>query len=169
MPTVLPTVMAPTPAPAAEALESPVSTLPMNVVHANVLASEPLYAKDLLALMNAARDAVSAGTLKLDSDLDAVALERAIDLIENGYFDHYSPSGDSAFAEMGSRGLRYGLAGENLARNTYPDARTVSAAYDGLMGSPGHRANILEPRFARVGIAAVKSGRTWYYVTVFTD
>jgi len=45
-----------------------------------------------------------------------------------------------------ARGLRYRLAGENLARNNYPDSRTVEAAYEGLMASPGHRANILEAR-----------------------
>ena len=38
-----------------------------------------------------------------------------------------------------------------------------------LMGSPGHRANILEPRFARAGVAVVRAGKVWFYVTVFAD
>ena len=37
------------------------------------------------------------------------------------------------------------------------------------MGSPGHRANILEPRFARAGVAIVRAGKVWFYVTVFAD
>jgi len=57
--------------------------------------------------------------------------------VANGYFDHYAPDGSSAFSELAARGLRYRLAGENLARNNYPDSRTVEAAYEGLMASPG--------------------------------
>ncbi|GIW13012.1 MAG: hypothetical protein KatS3mg062_0451 [Tepidiforma sp.] len=123
----------------------------------------------LLAAMNAARAAEGLQPLSWDADLASVALARARDLIEHDYFDHYGPDGRSAFSELAVRGIGYGLAGENLARNNYPEARTVEAAFQGLMASPGHRANILEPRFTSVGIAAVRSGRTWLFVTVFTD
>jgi uncharacterized protein YkwD len=119
--------------------------------------------------MNQARANAALGALESDEDLEAVALVRVRNLIDNGYFDHYSPAGENAFSELGARGIRYRLAGENLARNNYPEIRTVAAAFDGLMGSPGHRANILEPRFTRVGVAVVRSGRVWYYVTVFAD
>jgi uncharacterized protein YkwD len=37
------------------------------------------------------------------------------------------------------------------------------------MNSPGHRANILEPRFSSVGVAAVRDGKMWVYVTVFLN
>lgn len=123
----------------------------------------------LVAAMNAARAAEGLGPLTWDPDLAEVALDRARDLVEHDYFDHYGPDGRSAFSELAARGIRYGLAGENLARNNYPEPRTVQAAFQGLMGSPGHRANILEPRFGRVGVAAIRSGRTWIYVTVFAD
>ena len=88
---------------------------------------------------------------------------------QNGYFDHYAPDGESAFSELAVRGIRYRLAGENLARNNYAEAKTVAAAFEGLMASPGHRANILEERFSKVGVAAVQSGKMWVYVTVFKD
>jgi uncharacterized protein YkwD len=126
-------------------------------------------AVELFAAMNAARAAEGLAPLQWDAGLAGVALARAADLIEHGYFDHYGPDGSSAFSELAVRGIRYGLAGENLARNNYAETRTVSAAFQGLMGSPGHRANILEPRFQRAGVAAVRSGRIWLYVTVFTD
>lgn len=123
----------------------------------------------LLALMNGARDDDGVAQLERDAVLDGVALARARDLVAKGYFDHYSPDGSSAFSELLARGWYYRLAGENLARNNYPESRTVRAAFDGLMASPGHRANILEERFGRVGVAAVQVGRLWVYVTVFTD
>ena len=45
------------------------------------------------------------------------------------------------------------MAGENLA-----GAPTVERAHSGLMNSPGHRANILNPNFTHVGIGIVDGG-----------
>jgi len=123
----------------------------------------------LLALMNQARKDDGTGVLEDDPLLDDVALTRARDLAANGYFDHNGPDGSSAFSELALRGRYYRLAGENLARNNYLETKTVKAAFDGLMASPGHRANILEERFSRAGVAAIQSGRFWLYVVVFTD
>lgn len=130
---------------------------------------EPHLADLLVALMNTAREDEGRLVLARDSALDAVALARSDELVRNNYFAHYGPEGESAFAELEARGIGYGLAGENLARNNYPASSTAEAAFDGLMKSPGHRENILEPRFSRVGVAAVRSGAVWLYVTVFTD
>ena len=47
--------------------------------------------------------------------------------------------------------------GENVAY-----AQDVSAAHSALMGSEGHRANILDPDFNQIGIGVVnRSGRVW--------
>ena len=123
----------------------------------------------LLAKMNAARREAGIDPLQGRAGLDAVAAVRARDMVERRYFDHFSPSGASAFSELGARGITYQLAGENLARNTYASQESVQVAFDSLMASPGHRANILEPRFSHVGVAVLQSGRTWLYVTVFTS
>lgn len=131
--------------------------------------SSPAKAAALLDLMNQARTKEGLAPLERDGDLEVVALARAQNLVAGGYFDHYAPDGESAFSELAARGIRYRLAGENLARNNYVDSRTVQAAFDGLMASPGHRANILEVRFSSVGVAAVQSGKMWIYVTVFLN
>ena len=147
---------------------------PVGVLPAAVAADEPVqpipeFEVALLERMNAARVSDSANELVRDDALDIVALARARNLVELDYFDHYAPDGTSAFSELAARGLPYFLAGENLARNNYPPAQTVVAAFEGLMASPGHRANILEPRFGAVGVAAVRDGNVWLYVTVFTN
>ncbi len=159
----------PASAPPTAASPEPVAALPASV--SQPIEVEPVHDKvvALLAAMNAARTASGLQPLNWSPALAEVALVRARDLLANGYFDHYGPDGRSAFSELAARGIRYGLAGENLARNNYAEARTVEAAFQGLMASPGHRANILEPQFTSVGVAAVRSGRTWLYVTVFTD
>ncbi len=129
----------------------------------------PAKAAQLIDLMNSARINGGVAALKRDAALDDVALARARSLVQNRYFDHYAPDGESAFSELAARGIRYRLAGENLARNNYAEANTVEAAFEGLMASAGHRANILEERFSKVGVAAVQSGKMWVYVSVFKD
>ncbi len=168
-------VATPTPAaaevPAAPASESvQVGSLPAATAQTlTVAAQDAGKAAALLDLMNGARLNQGLDPLVVDADLNAVALARANNLIDNDYFDHYSATGESAFSELAARGIRYRLAGENLARNNYIDGKTVEAAFDALMASDGHRANILESRFSSVGVAAVLNGHLWIYVTVFTN
>ena len=133
------------------------------------LANQPDKASGLLARMNAARAKEGTHDLMRAAGLDAIALQRAQDLLRLDYFEHYGPEGESAFSELRARGIKYRIAGENLARNNASDARTVASAFEALMASPGHRENIVEPRFTSVGIAAVQSGDLWLYVTVFTN
>jgi uncharacterized protein YkwD len=151
--------------PAAE----PVGVLPSAAVSEAPTTRYTAFETDLFERMNGARVTGGASALARNTDLDGVALARAKNLVEVGYFDHYAPDGTSAFTELTSRGLAYYVAGENLARNNYPPAQTVQAAFDALMASPGHRANILEPRFGAVGVAAVREGDMWLFVTVFTN
>ena len=167
-----PTPSAALPGPALEPAgdASQVSSLPATgvVQTANLQTSREKSAA-LVDRMNGARVRVGGAALEVDHSLAEVALARARNLVANGYFEHYAPDGESAFTELAARGIQYRLAGENLARNNYAESRTVDAAFDGLMASPGHRANILEVRFSSVGVAAVQSGKMWVYVTIFLN
>ncbi|MEO8541313.1 MAG: CAP domain-containing protein [bacterium] len=159
-----------TPTPALTAMPAAsVQAIPSHLEQPTELQSFPDKAKGLLDSMNQARRDAGLDPLEWDASLETVAYARARNLVTNGYFDHYAPDGESAFSELAARGIRYRLAGENLARNNYVENRTVAAAFDGLMASPGHRANILEPRFSSVGVAAVRDGKMWIYVTVFLN
>jgi uncharacterized protein YkwD len=81
------------------------------------------------------------------------------------YFGHVSPEGHDAGDRLNAAEVSYQMAGENLAL-----APTLQSAHTGLMNSEGHRANILDPDFRRVGIGVIDNG---YYgkmfVQVFTD
>ena len=55
------------------------------------------------------------------------------------------------------------VAGENLAL-----AATAADVHDGLMGSPGHRENLLRSEFGRVGVAVVSGPLGLMTVQVFT-
>jgi uncharacterized protein YkwD len=163
----------PTPAAADGTIAPPatvsVAGVPASLVRPTGGTQSVALAAELFDLQNAARLHEGLPILRRSAELEQVALVRAENLVDNGYFDHYAPDGESAFSELAARGIHYRLAGENLARNNYPDSGTVQAAFDGLMASPGHRANILEGRFSQAGVAAVRSDKMWIYVTVFQD
>ena len=131
--------------------------------------AQPEKAAELLEKMNEARRLEGLPPLRTEGGLESVAQVRADDLVKRAYFAHYSPDGRSAFSELAARGITYRLAGENLARNNYADAKTVEEAFAALMASPGHRANILEPRFTAAGVVAVRAGQMFVYVMVFKD
>jgi uncharacterized protein YkwD len=81
-------------------------------------------------------------------------------MLARGYFSHVTPDGKDPFDRLRAEGVRFLNAGENLAL-----ARNLAMAHQGLMDSPGHRANILRPQFGRVGIGIVDAGRYGLMVT----
>jgi len=86
-------------------------------------------------------------------------------MVNCNYFSHTSPTfGDLAGLLQGF-GITYSAAGENLAMNSNG---SVSAAHNSLMGSAGHRANILNAKFRYVGVGIhTKSDGSHYYTQLF--
>lgn len=107
----------------------------------------------MLKLVNSERAKVGIKPLKLDIQLREVARSHSRDMFERGYFSHYDPEGHDAGYRLDQAGIQYTIAGENLAYA--PDLPT---AHTGLMNSEGHRKNILDPRFTRVGIGVINGG-----------
>ena len=95
-----------------------------------------------------------------------VAKIRSDDMAALNYFSHTSPNGDTAFSLMDKYGVPYGWAGENLARNNYPDNESVSVAIRDLMASPGHRANILGVNYTHLGVGVAVDGAGMKYFTM---
>ncbi len=107
----------------------------------------------MLRLVNQERAKVGIKPLVVDGRLQAIARAHSEEMFRLGYFAHDSPVSGSPFDRMRAAGIRYLAAGENIAY-----APTVEAAHQGLMQSPEHRRNILDPEFTRVGIGVVQSG-----------
>ena len=107
----------------------------------------------MLNLVNLERGKKGLPTLAFAEDLSGVARLHAKDMLERGYFSHYTPEGASPFDRMEAFGITYQYAGENLA--FAPD---VQIAMAGLMKSPGHRENILSPNFRKGGIGVIDAG-----------
>jgi uncharacterized protein YkwD len=107
----------------------------------------------MLELVNKERRAEGLTELSADEELAVVARKHSADMFERGYFSHVSPEGKDPFARINEQKIRYYTAGENLAL-----AQTLQIAHDGLMNSPGHRANILRAGFGRLGIGILDGG-----------
>lgn len=108
---------------------------------------------EMLELVNKERIKHNLPPMQADFSLSEVARGHAKDMLERGYFSHYTPEGLSPFDRMGEANISYQFAGENLA--FAPD--TV-IAMQGLMKSPGHRANILNSNFTKAGIGVLDAG-----------
>ena len=114
----------------------------------------PELEAQMLELVNRERAAAGLAPLAPDPELTEVARRHSADMFARGYFAHVSPEGQDPFDRMRQSGVEFRTAGENLAL-----APTLSIAHTGLMNSPGHRANILQPRFGRLGIGVMDGGR----------
>jgi uncharacterized YkwD family protein len=114
----------------------------------------------MVTLVNGER--AKAGLRPLTADLRLVQTARAKsqDMISGGYFGHESPRLGSPFDQMRAAGIAYATAGENIAGNSGVEGAQVS-----LMNSPGHRANILNPKFTRMGIGIIRGGAYGLMVT----
>ncbi len=108
--------------------------------------------EEMLKLVNSERTRRGLNPLRMDARLRTLARKHSRDMFARGYFAHVNPDGKSPFDRMRQASIDYEEAGENLAM-----APSVTIAHDGLMRSPGHRANILDPKFGRIGIGVCSS------------
>lgn len=108
---------------------------------------------EMLKLVNKERIANGLQPVKADDELAKVARKHSVDMFLRGYFSHYTPDGRNPFDRMKADNVVFLTAGENLALS-----QTLHMAHSGLMKSPGHRANILNPTFGRLGIGVLDGG-----------
>jgi uncharacterized protein YkwD len=125
------------------------------------------YAQALFDDTNRRRAGAGLPTLRANGQLVGIARIRSHDMADHNYFAHVSPiTGDNAFTLMDKYGVPYGWAGENLAKNNYPDNQCVSVADEALWNSPPHRENILSPNYTDMGIALVIDPTGMKYFTI---
>ncbi len=107
----------------------------------------------MLQLINEERKSRGLKSLTMDEKLREVARSHSKDMFEKGYFSHTNLEGKSPFDRMRDANIIFLIAGENLAL-----APNADIAHNGLMNSPGHRANILTDDFGKVGIGVIDGG-----------
>jgi uncharacterized protein YkwD len=115
---------------------------------ARPLADLDAVRREVLAATNAARARRGRPPLVADPQLDTVAQAHARDMLERRYYDHRDPEGRAVRGRVRRLGLDPRRLGENLARGIFSPAEVVER----WLLSSGHRRNILEPEFTRLGV-----------------
>lgn len=115
------------------------------------------YEQQVVDLTNQERAKQGLKPLKADLELSRVAREKSHDMAVNGYFSHNSPTYGSPFDMMKSYGITYNTAGENIAKGQKTPQEVVNA----WMNSEGHRENIMNPKFTKIGVGFSSQGNIW--------
>lgn len=115
------------------------------------------YEVEVLRLVNVRRSSAGLSPLKSDPELSRIARLKSQDMRDNKYFSHTSMTYGSPFQMMKDFGIAYRTAGENIAMGQ----RTPSEVVNAWMNSPGHRANILNASFTKIGVGYVSNGNYW--------
>ena len=103
--------------------------------------------------------------VKLSGTLANVAFGHANDMAVHNYFEHQDRAGHSPADRVRAVGYQEKLVGENIAYGP----KSADEVVQGWLDSPGHCENIMDPRFAEMGIAfaagqASKHGLYWVQV-----
>ena len=115
------------------------------------------FETEVIRLVNVERAKNGLSPLTHDWELSRVARYKSMDMKENNYFSHTSPTFGSPFDMMKSFGISYRSAGENIAKGQTTPQKVVNS----WMNSQGHRANILNKSYTHIGVGYVKSGNYW--------
>jgi uncharacterized protein YkwD len=144
---------------------------------ASATTGKSLSAARVLQLVNAVRATGTrcgeksygpAPPLQESVTLDGVAHEHAADMARHDYFEHLDLSGHTPADRVRASGYREKLVGENIAYGP-PSAEEVVA---GWLHSVGHCENIMDTRFAEMGLALAAgrgSRHGLYWDQVLTD
>ncbi|HME38367.1 MAG TPA: CAP domain-containing protein [Steroidobacteraceae bacterium] len=100
--------------------------------------------------------------VRLSGTLAGVAYGHATDMAQHNYFEHQDRAGHSPADRVRAVGYAEKLVGENIAYGP----KSAEEVVQGWLDSPGHCENIMDSRFAEMGVAyapgqAAKRGLYW--------
>jgi uncharacterized protein YkwD len=125
--------------------------------------------KEVLALVNRDRVAAGLAAVTWDDRLATIARAHSRDMADHDFVGHVSPRTGTFLDRVHRGGLQPEVVLENVGR-----AYSAQEAESGFMSSPGHRANVVEPRATRMGVGVALgppvTGAIQLYVTqIFTN
>lgn len=110
-------------------------------------ASADEVSAELLRLLQEERRGQGLPPLEHDPRLDAVAMAHSVDMRDHDFVAHTSPTTGTAADRVRAAELRSGLVLENIGRGY-----SAAEIHRGLLGSPGHRANLINPDVNAIGV-----------------
>ena len=104
------------------------------------------YTEQVVKLVNAERAKEGLSPLTVDVNVQAAAQVRAVEIQTS--FSHTRPNGSSFSTALKEQNVSYRSAGENIAWGQRSPQEVVTA----WMNSAGHRANIMNANFTKIGV-----------------
>lgn len=126
---------------------------------------EESWQQDMLDSVNAARKKAGVAPvapLELDEKVGKAAQTRANECKKS--YDHTRPNGKKSKTALDDAGVSYSWWGENINEKQ----KTVESTMKFWMGSKGHKANILNENYTKVGFGRAKDKNgSYYWVQMF--
>lgn len=121
------------------------------------------FAEQVVKLVNEERAKAGLSALTLDKDIEAASLIRSKEIEVS--FSHTRPDGRKFSTVLQDNGISFRGAGENIAWGQKSPQDVMNA----WMNSDGHRANILNAKYTKIGVGYYQnaSGRN-YWTQIFT-
>ena len=116
----------------------------------------------VISWMNAERNARGLGELRASGTLQNSATNHACDMAGRDFFSHEGPGGPSLTQRLRKVGYRFRAANENIAKTSTDSVERVAEIW---RKSPGHMANVLDPKVREVGIGLALGDGKIYWVT----
>lgn len=124
---------------------------------------EMTFAEQVVRLVNEERAKAGLSALVIDTNVEAAAQVRAREIKQS--FSHTRPNGSRFSTALQEQGASYRGAGENIAWGQ----KTPEAVMRAWMNSDGHRANILNAKFTKIGVGHYQDANgTNYWTQLFT-
>ena len=125
---------------------------------------ELTFAEQVVELVNQERTKAGLNAVTLDQNIASAALVRAKEIETS--FSHTRPNGSKFSTALTEQGVTFKGAGENIAWGQ----KSPEAVMQAWMNSEGHRANILNKNFTKIGVGYYQNaaGRN-FWTQLFTD
>lgn len=119
------------------------------------------FAEQVVELVNAERAKEGLASLTIDKKVQAAAQVRAVEIKTS--FSHTRPNGSSFATALKEQGVTYRRSGENIAWGQ----RTPQEVVNAWMNSSGHRANIMNKNFTKIGVGYYQHNGVNYWSQLF--
>jgi len=122
---------------------------------------------NVLDLINKQRVENNLPPLAWNHQVAEIARLHSRDMGWNNYFNHRGLDGKMVSDRAETSGIEWHMIGENIAMlGGFSDP--IDHVVEGWMQSPGHRKNILDPRWKETGIGIfITANGTYYFTQVF--
>ncbi|MEU3450647.1 CAP domain-containing protein [Streptomyces thermolilacinus] len=148
----------PAPPPRTEAAPAPEKTTESPTPRLDTTSRAAAAEAAVLELVNQERAKAGCAPVRASTALGDLARAFSQDMAARDFFSHTDPNGDGPWERAAQAGVE-GLGGENIARGQ-ADAAAVMESW---MNSEGHRANILNCDFKRLGVGVhIADGGPWW-------